>query len=437
MLLFVAQRFGDVINMFVGMWLVPKYVPQEELGAVLPLAQTASFLALPLSIVSIPFMKFITVFVDGGELGRAKAFVRDVFLAAVALTLLSIAFAYFMLPVVFSRLHVGIGSLGFLVVAVSVLSSTSAIFGYAVQGFRMYSTTLWIQVLQAPLRLVLMLVTMPFRALSGYMIGQTAGPIVQISAALLACRRMFGKKVAPEPYWNDYGRAIIRYVVPFAIWSIVGSLSNFTDMLVIRHRLSEADSAGYYILTRFTDIASYVGLAVSGFLFPMVASVSDADKDGRRMFFQSFAGSLFGGGVIVVLLSIFGEWILGLIPVWSKYSDMASIFPLIGATTVVWGVNTCFITYETAQGRFGFLWYAVPILLLKSVFLYGVTGYAFFEGCVPPSVMSVISWMDPCRLSFVSNVLLAGQLMLLVMFLANRLYRDFPYLRLPHAHNRI
>ena len=36
MLLFVAQRFGDVRNMFVGMWLVPKYVPQEELGAVLP-----------------------------------------------------------------------------------------------------------------------------------------------------------------------------------------------------------------------------------------------------------------------------------------------------------------------------------------------------------------------------------------------------------------
>ena len=37
MLLFVAQRFGDVINMFVGMWLEPKYVPQDELGAVLPL----------------------------------------------------------------------------------------------------------------------------------------------------------------------------------------------------------------------------------------------------------------------------------------------------------------------------------------------------------------------------------------------------------------
>ncbi len=31
-LLFVVQRFSDVINLFVGLWLVPKYVPQSEFG---------------------------------------------------------------------------------------------------------------------------------------------------------------------------------------------------------------------------------------------------------------------------------------------------------------------------------------------------------------------------------------------------------------------
>ena len=38
LLLFAAQRVGAVINMFVGLWLVPKYVPKSELGAVLPLS---------------------------------------------------------------------------------------------------------------------------------------------------------------------------------------------------------------------------------------------------------------------------------------------------------------------------------------------------------------------------------------------------------------
>ena len=46
LMLFAALRFGDLINAFVGLWLVPKYVPSEELGAVLPLTQfaTMSFL---------------------------------------------------------------------------------------------------------------------------------------------------------------------------------------------------------------------------------------------------------------------------------------------------------------------------------------------------------------------------------------------------------
>ena len=52
-LLFVAQRFGDAINMFVGMWLVPKYVPQEELGAVLPLMSIIFCIRLDIFVVAL------------------------------------------------------------------------------------------------------------------------------------------------------------------------------------------------------------------------------------------------------------------------------------------------------------------------------------------------------------------------------------------------
>ena len=52
-LLFVAQWFDDVINMFVGMWLVPKYVPQEELGAVLPLMSIVFCIRLDIFVVAL------------------------------------------------------------------------------------------------------------------------------------------------------------------------------------------------------------------------------------------------------------------------------------------------------------------------------------------------------------------------------------------------
>ena len=59
LLLFVAQRFGDAVNAFIGIWLVPRYIPQKELGAVLPLAQVAMLVAMPLSIT---LVRTITAF---------------------------------------------------------------------------------------------------------------------------------------------------------------------------------------------------------------------------------------------------------------------------------------------------------------------------------------------------------------------------------------
>ena len=418
-LLFVAQRFGDVINMFVGMWLVPHYVPQEELGAVLPLMQFVGFFALPLSIVTIPFMKFITVFIDNGEDGKAKAFIRDVFAAVAVLAVLTVPMAYFLMPMIFSRIHVACGSLGFLVIAVAVIGATSSIFGYAIQGFRMYSVTIWTQVIQAPLRLVMMLVTMPFRALSGYMVGQTAGPITQIVAAMIAFRRRFGHNIRAMPYWQEYRGAILKYTIPFAVYSIIGTISNSVDTLVIRHRLPEFESAGYYMLTRFTDMAGYLGLAAAGFLFPMVASRKASDKGGRKLLWQSVACAVVGGGVVVMLLTAMGGWLFGLVPEWRAYVSMTHLFPLVGAVTVCTTVSGCLTTYETAQGRFRFLWYVIPICVLKAIFLYIVTGYTFFEGKVAQAILEVVASWHPCRLSFVISVLLVGQFIIAIGMLVD------------------
>lgn len=78
-LLFVAQQFGAVINAFIGLWLVPKYVPQQELGAILPLAQVGTALTVPLSVLAITFSKYVNLFATQGEYGKVKVLLRDVF----------------------------------------------------------------------------------------------------------------------------------------------------------------------------------------------------------------------------------------------------------------------------------------------------------------------------------------------------------------------
>ena len=65
-LLFAAMRFGDVVNAVTGVWLVPKYVPAERLGAVLPLQQAAALVSLPLSILLAPYVKLLAVHAERG-----------------------------------------------------------------------------------------------------------------------------------------------------------------------------------------------------------------------------------------------------------------------------------------------------------------------------------------------------------------------------------
>ena len=44
LMIFMAARAADCLNVFVELWLVPKYVPPSELGAVQPLTNFASLL---------------------------------------------------------------------------------------------------------------------------------------------------------------------------------------------------------------------------------------------------------------------------------------------------------------------------------------------------------------------------------------------------------
>ena len=421
-LLFVVQRFGDAINMFVGMWLVPKYVPQNELGAVLPLMSFVGFIGLPLTLITTPFLKFITVFVDRGEFGKAKSFVRDVFVGVVVFSGLSLLLASVVLPFMFERLRIENGSLGLLMVAVCLLGAVATLFGNMMQGFKMYSLSVWTFALSAPFRLLLMVVLMPIRPLSGYIAGQTAGPVVAIFGAWKVFRHHLGKSVRCEPYWREHGSAIIRYTLPFVLWTVVTTVSSTIDSLVIRHRLPEFESAGYYIITRFSDIAAYLGTAFSAFIFPMVASNKANDSASLKVLLHSVIGTAVVGVVFGLVLLVLGQYILGLSQLWQPYSDLSGLMALLAFNTTVGAVGGCLITYETAQGRFRFLWYAVPMIVVKAIFLYCITGYTFFYGILPESVLVMIEELNPCRLSFVMAVFIVMQSALTITLLFDVFY---------------
>ena len=416
LLLFAAQRFGDVINMFVGLWLVPKYVPAEDLGAVLPLSQFVSLVGLPLGIIAIPFMKYLNLYAEKGEFGKVKALLRDVFLGTGILVFASLALAYFLLPILFERVRVATGSLGLLIVGVSLLSAVSCIFQNAVQGLKLYSATVWFNVLAAPIRLAFMLIFMPFRALSGYFVGQGAPPGVTVIGALWVLRKRLGRSIRPVSYWREDGRAMIRYALPVSVLTIIVTVFGAIDSLIIRHRLSDFESAGYYVITRFSEITSYMGTVFIVFLFPMVASRAAKEQDATDILRKTLWGSVGSGMFVTASLYFAGSFILGLQDVWKAYQPLVPEMVLSSLLSVVVMANTAFSSYETACGSFRFLWYLVPITFIKGVGLYLLTGYAFFDGILPQNWLSVIATINPNRLSFILIVFILAQVLILLCF---------------------
>ena len=104
---FVISRLGDVVNLFIGLWLVPQFVSKSELGAVLPLVSVGAIFSMPLGICLIPVAKFLSVFVAKGEHGKAKALLRDAIMLSGAFILVLIAMVFWSVEGIMARLHVG------------------------------------------------------------------------------------------------------------------------------------------------------------------------------------------------------------------------------------------------------------------------------------------------------------------------------------------
>ena len=151
----------------------------------------------------------------------------------------------------------------------------------------------------------------------------------------------------------------------------------------------------------------------------MVASKKSKDSESRKILTHSIVGTFLAGLIFSGVLAAIGKDILSLTKLWQPYCDLSDLMALWSVNTTLSAVTMCLITYETAQGRFRFFWYAVPLVAAKALFLYAVTGYAFFEGILPDTLLSSIAEFNPCRLSFVTGTFLFVQVILTCLLLVD------------------
>lgn len=398
--LFLVLRVGDVFNAVVGLWLVPKYVGQDQLGAVLPLLQVANVFGLPISILVITFSKFLNQYYMKGEYGKVKSLIRTFWGGvSVAITVGGLA-SLLLLPHFFERIRVVSGSLGFLILMTAILSTTAPAFTNGLHALKRFKTITVMNLCCALIRFLVMLVSMPFRALSGYMLGQSAPYLFQIAWSAFMMRKELLPSVKAEPFWREDGWKIVKYTMLNAISIGMTTICGAMMMMIVRQRLPEVESAAYYMISRFSELASYAGMTVIVVIFPFAAENHVQGRDSLRLILKTEAGLFAIGVVCVGGLAIFGRWILSLSPVWSGYSNYAPDMALLSASLMMSTNVAVFTTCEVAAMRFFFLWYTIPIAIVQLAFFACFTGYAFFEGILSASALS---WMDSLHIGTLRN----------------------------------
>ncbi len=408
-ILFVTQQLGAVINAFIGLWLVPKYVPQEQLGAVLPLTSIGGLLGLPLSILMIPFMKFLSKYMAQEEYGKVKALLRDVFIVTGVTFLFVSGLSYFSMPHLLKRLRVEDGSLSILIICSGVLGALAPVFSTAIQALKKFKILSFMGVAGAFLRLGSLLLALPVRGLSGYFVGQIVPSCFCIIGSMVVIRKYFWNKIQRVSYWGADMRDILQYVGWFAVFSLSSMLVVTAENFIIRHRLSGVESAGYYMVSRFSDIVASLGIIGASVLFPIVVEKHAKQMEGqRKILLQSFGLQLAGGILFSAIMVPLAYLFFSMKGEWHVYEQYVHYMVLLCAISIVRGMTYCYVMYEMALSRFKFVIPFALFYVFEIIALFVVTGYSYFAPWMPADWLRTIEVYNPCRLSLVIVIMLVS-----------------------------
>lgn len=359
-LLFLALRAADLLNLAGGMWLVPKYVAPKDLGAVLPLTLFATLAAIPVFAIAMTALRESSRLRAEGQDRQLRSFIRGVFAAVGIGAVLVLAVTAAVLPHFIVRFRVSDSLSGYLAVTAAFLGCVAPVYFDQLQAAKKFGYVGIIEVSAAALRLALMAVLMPFRALAGYFAGSVVRPIVQIVGPLLALR---GTSAADaEPYWNREN-AVRLLKTFFLLLPYLGLplLVSLTENDLVRTQLSAADSAGYYMATRISDLLNYVSYPLMFVMFPYITDHAAQGKSHTKLTLDCCGIIICIAVLAAVITDLFGAEIISWLPNGKNYTAYATHIPKLFLFMAFGATQTIITNAEFAAGRFTFLWWLIPL----------------------------------------------------------------------------
>ena len=405
---FIVSHLGTLINVFIGLYLVPRLLPGEDLGALLPLMAVGAVFSTPLALLLIPVGKFLSVFAARSETGKVRSLLSDALWISL---LFAVGMTFWILwqgDALLVRLQVTDARLLWPVAGFAVLVCIEPIISAAIRALQLFKPMLVAGLITPYVRLAGMLgLLLPLGAL-GYLLAQFAtqsfGVLFGAGVLYLFLRRA-GPRVSYRPHWRE----MMRYALPLVALTLVGRIQGPIEAMVIRHRLPFIDSAGYYYAVMLGNIPGYFTGAMMPFLWPILSDRFERGLKTEGMLMQSMLFNLVLGAAFVGLFTLVMPWFFTLPGPWKPYGAYAGFVWQAALIGTLKTAQTFYTSHEMACRRFAYMWYLVPMLLLESAVLYLLPGWAALRPWLPATLWNwVAARYQPSLQGFVTIILLAN-----------------------------
>ena len=147
----------------------------------------------------------------------------------------------------------------------------------------------------------------------------------------------------------------------------------------------DLDSAGYYMATRFSEIATYLYGAMIFAFFPFAAELAKNGKEHAKLILKSTVVNTAFCLSIALLFYFISKPILAFLPHGDKYSSYWWAIPWLIAITGLLSLHGFYTIAEIAASRFHFLLWEIPLNLIYPALLLLITGHGYFNGFIPTS----------------------------------------------------
>jgi hypothetical protein len=411
----VVHPVGGLIDMYVGMFLVPDVLPPETLGAILPLVKLLAFAVIPMKVLVDVVTKYLNKFHIAGSVGRIKRMLRDLSLTALVLSLAAIIVLFFLEEPIQKRVKFENDLVFWILVAGVAVQYSLAIARAALNGLMKFRVLILGRLVKPVARLVIALLFLKSLQLAGYVLANVAGSVALLLFFILSIKGTFKEAHSTESYLGEI-RNMTRYASGAGAFAIVCALNQLIGPWVVRNFTSPNESGAYYIGFLLGGIPLTIAGAAKPFLFPLISAKFE-ERSSTRTYLYQFSCVVGAVGLLsAAVLFVAGDFILSLRSSWSVFSAHSSILWRFALLITLEGLIFAYVAHEKARSRFFYSKVMVPLHLVHMICFYSIMGWDFYESHLPQALWQRISTIigDP-GLNFVVWWLLAFQLILAII----------------------